>query len=761
MARHAAARRLLSALFVTFILPFAGSSPAAAATGRLSGSVADPHGRAVPAAVVRLDAPAGPARETRTRSDGTFAFDEVAEGRFRVRVFADGLQADPQDVTVAAGDAGVRVAIAMRVAAVSDTIVVSAAGSALPLSTLPASVTVLGRDDLRVAQSETVADALRRVTGLGVAANGGRGALTSLFTRGGESDYTLVLLDGIRLNSFGGGFDAAHLQVEGVERVEVVRGPQSALFGGDAVSGVVQMVSPTVGPLTVSALGEGGSGDTSRATAATSGSLGAWSWHASGQYQQSQGRNGERTAQDELVVNDDYTARHVTAGGGWQHARGSVRSLVRWISTVRGNPGPFGADPNGTFTGIDAVSRGTNDQVTAGLALAQVLGPSVRLRADATVADLDSGFRSAFGDSVTETRRATGRAQLDWSASDRVVLAGGAEVLRERALNTFITGSGSSPLPIERDIAGAFAEARYDDGARVLIAAGLRAEHITREALPGSDGFFTPRPAFPSDTVVSWNPRIAASWVVVPMRGPRGTSTRLKVNAGTGIRPPDAFEIAFTDNPGLRPERSRSVDAGVEQLLAGGRVALDAVWFANRYDDLIVAVGRSFEDSSRYRTDNVSNARARGLELSASARWSTGVALRGGSTWLDTAILAVDGSGVAPPPFAVGDPLIRRPRRQGFADLTFVGSRVDAFVRLTARGETLDVDPTLGAFGGTLKAPGYLVGDAGVTVRPFGRAAHAVFLRVTNVGDRQYEEALGFPALGRSVIVGLRLAHGR
>lgn len=733
--------------------------PAAAA--RLGGIVVDPQGGAVPAAVVRLEGPVGAARETRTDPEGRFVFEDVEDGRFRVRAFAEGLQADPQEVVASHAAPPIELTIALRLAAVSDTIVVSAAGSALPLSTLPASVTVLGRNDLRVAQAETVADALRRVTGLGVAANGGRGAATSLFTRGGESDYTLVLLDGIRLNSFGGGFDAAHLQVEGVERVEVVRGPQSALFGGDAVAGVVQMVSPTVGPLIASALGEGGSGDTSRATAATSGSLGAWSWHASGQYQQSQGRNGQRTAHDEVVVNDDYTARHVTAGGGWQHARGSVRGLARWVSTVRGNPGPFGSDPNGSYSGIDAVSRGTNEQVTAGLSLAQALGTSVRLRADATVADLDSGFRSAFGDSITETRRATGRAQLDWSASDRVVLAGGTEVLRERALNTYITASGSSPLPIERDIAGAFAEARYDDGGRVLIAGGLRAEHITREALPGNDSAFSPRPVFPRDTVISWNPRVAVSWVVVPMQGPLGASTRLKVNAGTGIRPPDAFEIAFTDNPGLRPERSRSVDAGVEQLLAGGRVALDAVWFANRYDDLIVAVGRSFADASRYRTDNVSNARARGLELSASARWSTGVALRGGYTRLDTAILAVDGSGVAPAPFAVGDPLIRRPRHQGFADLTLVGDRVDAFVRLMARGETLDVDPTLGAFGGTVTAPGYLVADAGITVRPFARAAHAVFLRVTNLGDREYEEALGFPAVGRSVIVGLRLAHGR
>ena len=81
--------------------------------------------------------------------------------------------------------------------------------------------------------------------------------------------------------------------------------------------------------------------------------------------------------------------------------------------------------------------------------------------------------------------------------------------------------------------------------------------------------------------------------------------TRLRLSVGTGIRPPDAFEIAFTDNPGLKPERSRSLDAGVQQTLAGNRVALESTVFLNSYDDLIVAVGRSFANASQFRTDNI------------------------------------------------------------------------------------------------------------------------------------------------------------
>ena len=728
----------------------------------MSGTVTDPQGRSVPAAVVQLDGPVGAVHQTRTDPEGRFAFDAIADGRFLVRVFADGFQADPEEVVVTPGGADPAVAISLRVTAISDTIVVSAAGTEMPLSTLPASVTVLGRDDLRLSQAETVADALRRVPGLAVAANGGRGAVTSIFPRGGESDFTLVLFDGIRLNSIGGGFDAAHLQADGLERVEVVRGPQSALFGADAIGGVVQLVSRRAGPLAINALVEGGSGETGRASADVSGSARRWSWHGSGQYQQSQGLNGERTPRGEVVVNDDYTARHLTAGGGWQHARGVVRGVVRRVSTVRGNPGPFGSDPNGTSSGIDAISRGTNDQLAGGLVATQALGPALQLRADTSLADLDSSFRSAFGDSFTESRRATGRAQLDWSASRRLAVSAGAEALRERARSTFIADGSFTPVPIHRDVAGTFAETRYDDGGRLLVAVGVRGEHITRRALAGDSSPFSPRPDLSADTVVSWNPKFAASWTIVAMRDCRFASTRLKVNAGTGIRSPDAFEIAFTDNPGLKPERSRSVDVGIEQLLAGGRVALDAVWFANRYDDLIVAVGRSFADASRYRTDNISNARARGVELSASARLPRGIAVRAGYTHLRTGILAVDRSAVAPAPFVVGDPLIRRPVSPGLRG-PHAGARPRRRVR---EGDGPRRRARRGPLLRRLRRH-----RAGAGVRGCGRRGvvapvRAGAARGLRQGDepargRRYEEALGFPALGRSAMVGLRLAHGR
>ena len=126
--------------------------------------------------------------------------------------------------------------------------------------------------------------------------------------------------------------------------------------------------------------------------------------------------------------------------------------------------------------------------------------------------------------------------------------------------------------------------------------------------------------------MVSANPKVSAAWF---LGATDGNYTKVRGSAGTGIRPPDAFEIAYTDNPSLEPERSKSFDVGVEQALFDGRGLVEATVFFNNYDDLIVATG-SFSGSSQYRTDNISNARARGVELAGTARVPLS-GLRGGS----------------------------------------------------------------------------------------------------------------------------------
>ncbi len=166
-------------------------------------------------------------------------------------------------------------------------------------------------------------------------------------------------------------------------------------------------------------------------------------------------------------------------------------------------------------------------------------------------------------------------------------------------------------------------------------------------------------------------------------------------------------------------------------------------------------MGQSFADASRYRTDNISNARARGVELEGAWRGPRGVSARLVYTFLDTEILAVDQSDAAPAPYAVGDPLIRRPRNSGAVDVAWTAARFTAFSTVRVRGNVLDIEPSFGAFGGLFTAPGFTVVDAGASWRVSRQVE--IFGRALNLFDRAYEEAYGYPAPGRLGMVGLRV----
>ncbi len=635
--------------------------------------------------------------------------------------------------------------------AFSEAVVVSAAEVDLPLSRTPATTSVITRDDLQVYQQNTVADALRHVAGLNVARTGVEGAVTSLFSRGGESDFTTVAIDGVPVNSFGGSFDFGHLAAVDVQRVEVVRGPQSALWSGGAIGGVVNIITRRDERRAFDASAETGSRLGNRLAADGVVPAGPWRFWFGGQRQTSAGLDG-RSFPAGRVTNDDWRAEHV--GVGVRRDGPTRLSLTtRLERSERGYPGAYGTDPGGTFSGLDETSRGRNRTAMAGVSGSRAFS-RVRPSAQVTWLRFDSDFVDPFGPSESASRRFTARGQADVRIASALNATVGVEWLRERATSTYVTGTAGTGIPVTRSVASVFGEARYDAGP-ALVTAGLRVEDIRRDRLDADPFAFFPRPVLPQDRVTAVTPRISASWFARPVNG-RGDWTRLRASAGLGIRPPDAFELAFTDNPGLKPERTRSAEVGLEQALAGGRLIGDATMFFNRYDDLIVTVGRTMSNASRYQSDNISNARARGLETSASVRFANGISATAGYTFLDAEVLAIDRLGVAPPPFKPGDPLIRRPRHQGWIEGSWRGTAATLFVTLGARGRTLDVDPSYGAFGGLYPARSYAVVGA-------GGAWHAarqvqVFGRVTNLFDRRYEEVLGFPAPPRSVYAGIRVS---
>ena len=742
----------------TYSLPVAGMLLAllggTASAARLSGSVSNSSGTPIQDAKVVLEGPTGPIVATRTSSTGTFVVDAPA-GDYVLRVIAEGFDAPPRPVTLR-DEAEASAAVTVAVAAVSEQVVVSAGLVPVTRSGTGAALTVLDETELRTRQLESTMDALRSVPGLAVARSGGRGAVTSLFPRGGESDFTLVLVDGIRLNDMGGSYDAAHLPLFDLDRIEVVRGPQSAVYGSDAVGGVVQMVTRRGGPLRATGLYEAGSFGTWRGSGAANGTTGRLRWGGGAERLSSDGYTGVAPGTGETVGNDDYERTDATASLGYQGARLDLSGLLRVGRNERGVPGPYGSDPNDTYAGVDRISRGENETVAAGLAATWRLRPVVQVRGAFSFANRDSTFLSAYAPdepTAAGNRMLAGRGQVDAAWAGLSWTAGG-EYAHERASSAFITGLQEQAIPVERTQVGAFAEGRLERG-RLSLQAGVRFEQVVRAALEGNTSVFSPRPSFPEDTVSVVNPRLSVSWRAL---GSDASWVRLHGNAGAGMRAPSAFEIAFTDNPGLEPERTVSLDAGIEAGWLGGRLVVDALYFHNDYDDLIVTVGR-IAGTTSYRSDNISNARAQGAEATVSVRPIAAVTVRGGYVFLDTEILANDDRPDAPAPFAVGDALLRRPAHSGFADVLIAAGRVSGFVRVDSRGDTRDIDPSFGANAGVFENPGFTTTDAGVSMRLLARLD--VFARVTNLFDVRYEEIYGFPALGRGVMAGVRIAASR
>ena len=172
----------------------------------ISGTVVGPDGQPIAGARVVVSGPISIAASVESNASGEFRIDQLDAGPYALRVVFDGFRADPLVLSLAR-DEDRPVAIRMQLSAWSESIVVSASQVDTPLSRTADSVTVLTSADLRAHQVESLADALRLVPGLAIARSGGRGGLTSVFPRGGESDFSLVLVDSIRANAFGGGFD--------------------------------------------------------------------------------------------------------------------------------------------------------------------------------------------------------------------------------------------------------------------------------------------------------------------------------------------------------------------------------------------------------------------------------------------------------------------------------------------------------------------------------------------------------------------------
>ncbi|MDX1566479.1 MAG: TonB-dependent receptor [Longimicrobiales bacterium] len=674
---------------------------------------------------------------------------------------------------------------------VLDSLVVTATPTPRSVDAVANNVTILSGEELRSQGLSSVADALRYTSGLDVVSNGSFGSQTSLFLRGAESDHTLVLVDGMQVNRAGGSIDLSHLTTDNVERIEIVRGPASALYGSDALAGVVHVVTRTgQGPPRLQVSMETDSYSEPRDEVLDGLRLRADLVGGSERFGYSASLSREST--DGILAYNNRFLNTVFSGAA--RFAPDERTRISLATRITDHEYRFPTNSAGQVVDRNAFTYG--DQTVIDLTASRDVSDLLQLEASLGVNEVDAGTDDAFDEpsdtesfvSLDHFRRSSARLQTNLDLGAVVASVGGeAEEERERSFSESVSAFGTSfgRSENDRDNLAGFVHLTGERGV-VSFNAGARVEDNEQFG-----------------TQATWEGGFTAHL-------PDRPSTRLRASVGTGIKEPTFFEnfaTGFvTGNPELDPERSLSWEVGVEQELGGmsssgpgggarpgafaGPIAtIQATWFDQRLEDLIqyTPAPPNPGDPNYF---NVAEATSRGLELEADLGLgaATGGALGdlevGASySWIDT---EVTDSGFDTGPdaaFVEGERLLRRPTHtlalrasgsvasslrlhtrvsyvgdradRSFDPATFVSSRVilPSYTRWSLGGEwdVLSVFRGSNAAGSAASGPGR--GETG-----FPRTS--LTLRVDNLLDESYEEVWGFQAPGRQIHVGIIVGLG-
>jgi len=583
---------------------------------------------------------------------------------------------------------------------VTTDVIVTAEATPESWKTLGVAATVIDQAEIDRSKVTTALDLLRSVPGVDIVQSGGPGTVSSLFLRGTNSNQALVLVDGVKLNSpYFGGADLSGISTSNVERIEVVRGPFSALYGSEAVGGVIQIFTRRSPGKELSGSATLGLGNASTREGALSVGLSKGPVEFTGGFR--------RLTTAGVLANDFFAATNVSGS-----LSVALSTDVRAGLVVRRDDSRTGIPFDGA---VPTPLRFTaHSSTTASLPVSIALGRDTALDAAAFYAD----DRPSYGDpsdpygftrSETRASRVGGRLTLSRGLG-ATRLSVGADWER-----TLVSNEDSYGLEIDGRSTrtwSLFVEDRLSLLSERLVATvGVRRDQHS---------------AFGGAT----NPRMAISFRVTP-------GVKLRVAAGGAFRSPTTGELyyPYSGNPDLSPERSVSFEAGAEWD-AGRAVTFEASLFQNDIRDLIQY---DFATSSNV---NVGRARTRGVELVARGAVTDRIFARASYTYLD----AVDRE--------TGGPLLRRPKHRASATVGMSFEK-GASAQLTALfvGARADVDAATFA---RVEDPSYLRLDLAVTGPRFFDLV-SPFVRVANLLGLDYVEAAGFPSPGRRYLAGLEV----
>ena len=616
-------------------------------------------------------------------------------------------------------------------------LVVSVARVPTERATASAAISVLTSAELRTRGIRTVAEALRTIPGTAIAQGGSYGAFGSLFMRGGESDYVQVLLDGVRINSPGEHFDFGNMTLENIERIEVVRGPVSVLYGSDAVTGVVQLFTkPGTTQTAFDAAAAGGMG---RRHNAADGSFGSATFQAQlrgsvrgagysvgAAYFQSDGA----AAFNNQNRNSGVTARMSLPAG----ARTNLSGTARYTTNT------FHYPTDGAGNVVDANQQDVAATVAAGIEVAHRLSGKLEARALFSL-DRNTDVYTDDPDNAADTLgfyayRSSERFQhesvdvrFNYVPARRATLTLGAEYDRQHERGWSASQSEYGPA------SGSSREARSNRALYGQVLAGARALNVQLGARLDDNQRFGTFGTYRGGASLRLSPYL-----------------RVRASAGTGFKQPRFYEQFATGfvrgNPALAPERSLSFEGGAEFTAAAWRIGMTR--FGQRFRDLIQYIGMpAHADDPNYL--NLGAARANGWEIEAE-RSAGALTLRASYTRLHT---RVTDAGVGDDPlFVAGSDLIRRPRHAAALATTYARSEWSISAIATYTGRRSDLDFRTYPFA-RVQLPSFTRVDLAAE-RALGRSDLRATLQVENAFNAAYQEAFNFPARGRVVFAGFR-----
>ena len=784
------------------------SSAVANSEGTLRGKVLDPLGAVVPNAKVTLIRDNKQVGRTDANQEGAFEFSVKDSGRYRVHVEAAGFE--NQDSTPVFMSAGGRITldVLLHIGPVAEQVVVSATGIKTPESQVGASVSVVDRSQLEDLDKLDALEALRMVPGAEVVQTGQRGGTTSVSVRGGSMDFNKVLMDGIPMNDIGGALEFANISTSGIDSLEILRGPNSVLYGSDALASVVNITTRhgTTTTPELSYFGDAGNFGTYQNDAALAGAFhqfdyfsefsrfdtrnsvpnnafhngtyaGNFGWAANGStdvrftLRHTAVGLGDPNALDFYGIPDDSVQKEQDTYWGLtvqNQTTAHWHNLARFVSTELKfqfiNPSPTGEPFGGNFAGDTVTIRGANGYAATGQA----------------ILDFGGTYPQTFS---SETIRRSFYAQSDYEFRPGLAATVGFRYEHEDGL---VNSPGSV-----RDNFSYFLEAHGNLAHKLFLTAGAG---LDKNAVFG----------------FAATPRISLAYY---LRQPSPNSflgdTRLDFNFGKGIKEPSIFDSgsslfsvlsqlpqgpALISQFGLAPigpERSTSFDFGTTQAFWNRRARVGVDFFHNQFSNLIEFLGSGAlpllgfpaavadavaASAPGGATVNSSSYRALGAEAHVEIDPARGWRIGGSYTYLDPVVTrAFSSTPVFNPlfpgiPIGVGSALVgSRPFRMaphsGSLYVDFerrrFGAELSGYFVTRQDDSTFLTDASLGT---SLLLPNHDLNPGYQKIDLSGRyainSAVTLFASAENLLSEHYTAAFGFPSLPFTFRTGIRITVG-